>query len=418
MNDPISEIIEAPAPAWKSARAPHLLQVRARAKGASIRPRLPYLILSLASILAALGLASCNRLPKTNADAAKPGEVKVEEIHGDEVVAVDHPEQFRLVVVEQRRTMDDLHVTGVVAPDINRSVPVLSLAGGRAVDIRVRLGDEVGKGQPLLVINSPDVTQAFSDYQKSQSDLVLAQQQLERAQDLYAKGALAKQDLENAQNAAQKAKVDVNTTVERLHVLGADLNHPSPLITLRAPISGTIVEQNVTSGTGVRSLDNSPNLFTIADLSEVWVLCDVYENDLPRVRLGDSAEVRLNAFSDRIFRGRVGNISQVLDPATRSAKVRLELSNSNHVMRAGMFATAIFRSQAEMLRPIVPATAVMRLHDKDWVFSPLDGNKFRRREVQAGPVSADGYQVIAGGLSVGDKVVANALQFSSAAGME
>jgi cobalt-zinc-cadmium efflux system membrane fusion protein len=333
-------------------------------------------------------------------------------------VQVEHPEQFVLATVEQRPMVDELHVTGAVTPDVSRAVPVLSLAGGRAVDIRAKLGDVVTKGQVLLVINSPDVSQAFSDYQKAQSEEAFARQQLARSQDLYDKGAMAQQELEAAKNTEQKAQVDVHTAQQHIAVLGADLSNPSPLVSIRAPISGSIVEQNVTGGAGVRSLDNSPNLFTIADLSEVWVLCDVFENDLHRVRLGDRAEVRLNAFPDHVFAGRVGNISTVLDPAMRTAKVRLELANRGGLMRAGMFATATFRSRTAHLQVTVPATAMMRLHDKDWVFVPLEGNRFRRLEVQAGPVSSAGYQVILSGLAAGGKVVANALQFASAAGME
>jgi cobalt-zinc-cadmium efflux system membrane fusion protein len=346
------------------------------------------------------------------------GEVTVEEIHSDGILQVQRPEQFLLATVEQRPAMDELHVTGVVTPDVNRAVSVLSLAGGRAVDIRTKLGDQVTKGQVLLVIDSPDVSQAFADYQKFQADEVFARQQLTRAQDLFDKGAMARHDLDAAENAEEKAQVDVRSARQHIAVLGADLSNPSPLVAIKAPISGAIVEQNVTSGTGVRSLDNSPNLFTIADLSKVWVLCDVYENDLHRVRLGDSAEVRLNAFPDRVFHGRVGNISTVLDPATRSAKVRLELSNPGGLMRTGMFATASFRSLTEQLRTMVPSTAILRLHDKDWVFVPVGGNRFRRVEVQAGAVSSGGFQVIENGLSKGEQVVANALQFSSAAAME
>jgi cobalt-zinc-cadmium efflux system membrane fusion protein len=363
-------------------------------------------------------LTGCNRQTGGDAAGAGPGDVKIEEIHGDGAVRVDHPEQFLLATVEQRPTLDELNVTGVIAPDVNRSVPVLSLAGGRAVDIRVKLGDQVTKGQELLVINSPDVSQAFSDYQKFQADEAFAQQQLARAQDLYDKGAMAQQELEAAKNAEQKAQVDVRTAKQRITVLGADPSNPTPLVSIRAPISGSIVEQNVTSGTGVRSMDNSANLFTIADLSEVWVLCDVYENNLHRVQLGDPAEVRLNAFPDRTFAGRVGNISTVLDPSTRAAKVRLEIANPAGLMRTGMFATAAFRSRTAQLRPMVPTTAILRLHDKDWVFVPLGGNRFRRLEVQAGPASSGGFQVIMGSLTAGGKVVANALQFASAAGME
>jgi cobalt-zinc-cadmium efflux system membrane fusion protein len=344
--------------------------------------------------------------------------VKVEEIHGDGTVQVDHPEHFLLATVEQRPVVDELHVTGAVTPDVNRSVPVLSLAGGRAVEIHAKLGDQVTQGQILLVINSPDISQAFSDYQKAQADEAFARQQLARAQDLYDKGAIAQQELEAAKNTEQKAQVDVRTAQQHIAVLGSDLNNPSPLVSVRAPISGSIVEQNVTSGTGVRSMDNSPNLFTIADLSQIWVLCDVYENDLHRVRLGDPAEVRLNAFPDRVFTGRVGNISTVLDPSTRTAKVRLELANPGGLMRTGMFATATFRARTKQLQPTIPTTAVMRLHDKDWVFVPLGGTHFRRLEVQTGPVVSGGYQVVLSGLTTGGKVVANALQFSSAAGME
>jgi cobalt-zinc-cadmium efflux system membrane fusion protein len=369
-------------------------------------------------MIATAALTGCNHPTSADAGGAGPGEAQVEEIHGDGDVQVEHPEEFLLATVEQRPTLDELHVTGVVAPDVNRAVPVLSLAGGRAVDIRVKLGDEVTKGQVLLVINSPDVSQAFADYDKFQADEAFARQQLTRAQDLYDKGAIAQQDLEAAKNTELKAQVDVRTARQHIAVLGADLSNPSPLVSIRAPISGSIVEQNVTSGTGVRSLDNSPNLFTIADLSQVWVLCDVYENDLHRVHLGDSAEVRLNAFPDRALTGRVGNISTVLDPSTRTAKVRLELANPGGLMRTGMFATATFHSRTEQLRPMVPTTAIMRLHDKDWVFVPLGGKRFRRLEVQTGPVSPGGFQVILSGLAEGGKVVTNALQFASAAGME
>jgi len=345
-------------------------------------------------------------------------QVTVEKAPDPSVIEVQHPEQFPVVTVQQRAGAQELLVNGAVAPDVNRSVPVLSLAGGRAVEIRVKLGDDVKKGQVLLEIDSPDVAAAFSDYQKFQTDELLARKQLDRAQLLYSKGAIAQKDLEEAEDTEQKTRVDVQTAVQRLKVLGADVNHPTPIVPVRAPISGTIVEQNTTGGTGVRSLDNSPNLFTIADLSHVWVLCDVYENLLPQVHVGDFAEVRLAAYPDRPLRGRVGNISRVLDPSTRTAKVRLELDNPDRLMRAGMFVTAVFRSQQQQLRPVVPATAVLRLHDKDWVFRPEGGNRFRRTEIRAGGTTSDGMRLVFAGLSAGDKVVSNALQFAGAAEAE
>ncbi len=227
-------------------------------------------------------------------------------------------------------------------------------------------------------------------------------------------GAIAAKDLETAQDLEDKAKVDVQTAEQHVRVLGGDPAHPSPLIDLRAPVSGTIVEQNVAGFEGVKSLDNTPNLFTIADLCQVWVVCDVYENDLGDVHLGDSAEIRLNAFPDSMFRGKVADISRVLDPNTRSAKVRIVLPNQRRLAAAGMFAVAKFRSRKMSERVVVPATAIMRLQDKDWVFRKEGGNKFRRMVVQAAGVAPDGMQEIREGVKPGDEIVTNALEFSSA----
>jgi len=365
--------------------------------------------------LSALGLfslcAGCgdraNSAPKNDPPASA-------ETHDQNIVTVDHPEQFSLVEVENRQVVEELHMNGVVAPDVNRTVPVLSLGAGRAVEVFVRLGDDVKKGQVLLRISSPDLSSAFSDYQKFQADEVLARKQLDRSKMLYDKGAIAAKDLEAAQDAEDKAKVDLKTAGDRVRILGGDPASPSTILDVKAPISGTIVEQNVTAGAAVKSTDNSPNLFTVANLGRVWVLCDVYEDALTRVQLGDIAEVRLNALPDRVFRGQVGNISRVLDPNTRTAKVRVELENVDRVFRAGMFVTATIRSRKGTPRAVVPATAVMRMHDKDWVFMPAGGNKFRRTEVQLGPVLKDGTQQVLAGLELHDKVVEKALQFSNA----
>jgi cobalt-zinc-cadmium efflux system membrane fusion protein len=196
--------------------------------------------------------------------------------------------------------------------------------------------------------------------------------------------------------------------------LGGDPAYPSSLIKLRAPISGSIVEQNISGFEGIKSLDNSPNLFTIADLSRVWVLCDVYENDLGEVRLGDSAEIRLNAYPDKTYHGTVADISRVLDPATRSAKVRIVLPNRDGSLRPGMFAVATFRSRKSQSRIVVSSTAIIRLQDKDWVFRKEGPQQFRRVEVHARGGGSDGVQQIQDGLNAGQVVVANALEFSSA----
>ena len=330
-----------------------------------------------------------------------------------DVFSVDHPELFKRAKAETRELATELTANGTVTPDVNRTIHVTSLGGGRVVDLKVKLGDSVKKGQTLLVISSPDLAAAMSDYQKAVADEVLSRKALERAQLLYDKGAIAAKDLEAAQDLEDKAKVDVATTEQHVRVLGADPAHPSPLIDLRAPVTGTIVEQNVSGFEGVKSLDNTPNLFTIADLNEVWVVCDVFENDLGEVHLGDSADIRLNAFGDRMFRGTVVDISRVLDPNTRSAKVRIVLPNGNGALRPGMFAVAKLRSRKKTERVVVPATAIMRLHDKDWVFRKEGDRNFRRVVVQADGLAPDGMQEIREGVKPGEEVVANALEFST-----
>ena len=354
-------------------------------------------------------------LPACSKTKAEPAAGKVVETNTDpNVFTMQNPEQFPLTTVEVRKVSDEIHVNGVIAPDVNRSVPVVSLGGGRVVEIKAKLGDYVQKGQVLLLINSPDLSSAFSDYQKFKADEQLADKQLARAKLLYDKGAIALADLENAEDVQTKATTDLNTAIQRVHVLGSDVNNPSPLLPLRAPISGVIVDQQITGGTGVRSLDNQPALFTIADLSVVWVLCDVYQDMLPRVHVGDIAEINVNGYTET-FPGKVINIGQVMDPTTRAAKVRIELPNPHGIMRAGMFVTATFQGRQPVDRVVVPASAVVHLHDKDWVFLPAGENRFRRVAVQLGQGEKDGQQQIISGLKPGDQVVTNALQFSSAA---
>jgi len=327
---------------------------------------------------------------------------------------VEHPELFQLAEVGIRELPTLLNANGSVTPDVNSTIHVTSQGSGRVVALNVRLGDFVKKGKVLLSIRSADLSGAFSDYQKAAADERLSKKALDRAQLLYSHGALAEKDLQQAEDTEEKAQVDVRNGEQHLRILGGDPANPSSLIELRAPVSGTIVEQNISGFEGIKSLDNSPNLFTIADLTQVWVLCDVYENDLGDVHLGDAAEIRLNAYPDKTYHGRVTDISRVLDPNTRSAKVRIVLPNGDGSLRPGMFAVATFRSRKSQARLVIPATAVIRLQDRDWVFRKDGPQQFRRVEVHTGGQASDQMQEIRDGLKPGEQVVAHALEFSSA----
>jgi membrane fusion protein, heavy metal efflux system len=347
-----------------------------------------------------------------DANSGAPPPLKVEQVGDPNVFQVDHPDQFPLVAAVEHFATPQLRVTGVVSPDISRNVPVISIATGRVVEIAARLGDTVKKGQLLLRVQSSDIAGAFSDYQKAVADEQLTRTQLERAQLLYDKGAISLNDFQVAQDTDVKAKVDVKTTAEKLRVLGnSNLDQPTGIVEIRAPVSGVITDQQVTNAAGVAGL-GSPNPFTISDLTYVWILCDVYENDLSSVRLGQNADIRLNAYPDKNFSGVISNIGPILDPNIRTAKVRLEVSNPG-LMRPGMFVTATFHGESKARRAAVPATAILHLHDRDWVYVPTKDKKFRRVEVKGGDMLPGDMQEIVSGLAPGDQVVSNALEFQN-----
>jgi len=181
-----------------------------------------------------------------------------------------------------------------------------------------------------------------------------------------------------------------------------------------APISGVIIGQNVTNAAAVGvTLSGTATAFTIADLSTVWILCDVYENDIPKITLGQSAQIRLVAYPDRVLTGRVSDIGPVLDPSIRTAKVRIEIPNPG-ILKLGMFVTATFESRTKEAHAVVPAPAVLHLHDRDWVFIPAGNKQFKRVEVHPGNMLAGDRQEVLDGIRPGQQVVTNALLLETA----
>ena len=362
------------------------------------------------TLAAALGLpllllVSCTGKEDPKAEA--PPKATVEPDLDSNNFKVDHSDQFPLVTAVEHKAAPALNVTGVVQPDIARAVPVISLAAGRVVEIKARLGDPVKKGQLLLRVRSNDVAGAYQLYLKAVNEGRLAGQQLDRAQLLYDKGAIAQSALEAAQATATDAKVDLDTATEQLHLLGIDKDHPSGIVDVVAPISGVITDQQVTTASGVQGL-SGPNPFTISALSYVWIVCDVYENDLDAVRVGESADIHLNAYPGKVFKGRVDNILPTLDPAMHTAKVRIEVSNPG-LMRIGMFVTATFYGKQPEVHAVIPAAAILHLHDREWVYAPIGQGHFKRLEIVTGGMLPGNMQEVLSGLKPGDQVVSNAL---------
>jgi cobalt-zinc-cadmium efflux system membrane fusion protein len=324
---------------------------------------------------------------------------------------VDHPERFPLVTAGERTAAPELNVTGVVNPDVSRQVPVPSLATGRIVEIDARLGDEVTKGQLLFKVRSPDMANAFSNYRQAVKNEELTKVQLIRANTLLEHGAIPKSAQEVAQNAEDDNIVVLETAKEQLGLLGADPDHPTGIVLVFAPVSGTITDQEITDQSAVQSY-TAPNPFTISDLSHVWVICDVWENNMAQVHLGEYADIHLVAYPDRVLKARISNILPIIDPAIRTAKVRLQVENPG-LMRIGMFVTATFHGETMEKRATVPASAILHLHDRQWVYTPLGNGRFRREEVNAGNMLPDNLQEIVSGIKPGDQVISNALVFQS-----
>jgi cobalt-zinc-cadmium efflux system membrane fusion protein len=362
---------------------------------------------------AALSLVNCGQTVKADPKAEAPPAVQVEEAGDPSVVKVDHPQQFAVVTAAPYNAAPELNVTGTVNPDVSRNVPVISLAAGRVIEVRAKLGDTVTKGQLLMRVQSADISGAFSDYRQAVADEVLARAQLARASTLLDAGAMAQKDYEVAVDADAKAKVTVETAEEHLRLLGADKDHPTAIIDVFAPVSGVITDQQVTAASGVQGLA-STNPFTISDLSHVWIVCDVYENDLKNVLLGESVSVKLNAYPDRVISGRISNIGPILDPTIRAAKVRIEVDNPG-ILRVGMFATATFHGETKERHAAIPATSILHLHDRDWVYMPAESNTFRRVEVTSGKMLPSSMQEVLSGVAPGDRVVQNALVLQNTA---
>ena len=369
-------------------------------------------------MVALAGLQGCHS-SEANREAAEapPTTPAVVDASTDNSLHVSQPQRFPLAAVVARSVFDTLNVTGVVQPDVSREVPVLSIANGRVTALHVGLGNTVRKGQLVMDVQSPDVAQAFLSYQTALANEQLAKTTLTRDQLLYDKGAIAQSLLQIAENGEADARAAQTAAEQELRILGVNKDHPSDTVHVYAPISGIIVSQNTTAaGAAGISFAGSAGSLTIADLSHVWVVCDVYENDLANVHLGEGADIRLNAYPDKVRTGTISDIGAILDPSLRTAKVRIQVQNPDTLLHIGMFATATFHGARAHDALTVPGTAVLHLHDRDYVYLPAGTGDYRRVVIRSGQALPGGAVEVLSGLSAGQQVVSNALELQNTAG--
>jgi cobalt-zinc-cadmium efflux system membrane fusion protein len=307
-----------------------------------------------------------------------------------------------------------LSTTGRVTFSDAKVSHIFSPVTGRVTSLLAPVGQRVGRGQALAIIQSPDVGTAVSDLQKAEADLAAAQRDYERQKELYDSHAAAQRDFEAAQSVYRKAKAERDRAAQKSGLLHSSTSGSSQQqYVLRSPIDGSVVARNVSPGMEVQgqySGGTAPELFTVGNLDSVWVLADLFEVDLPRVKIGVPATVTVVSYPNRQFAGRVDWISGSLDPATRTAKVRCTIGNGERLLLPEMYATVSIATDTQQ-KLAVPRTAVVRLGDQMVAFvdrgaSPI-GERFERRIIAVDETEAGDYVPVLQGLVRGEKVVSS-----------
>jgi membrane fusion protein, heavy metal efflux system len=319
-----------------------------------------------------------------------------------EYIATD-AKGIQTVTVKSSAVPDYLVLPAHIEADPTRVVHVFPPAGGRIVEMKVRPSDHVEKGQLLALLDSNDLSRAVADYHKAKVDAEVKQQALTRAQDLLAHHAIAEKDYQQAQGDAKIAQAEMDATAQLIRVFGMDPDHASTELRVVAPRSGVVLDIGAASGEYSKSLDAPQPLCTIADISTVWALGDIYERDFAGLKMGEEAQVTLDAYPDQRWPGRVGVLSDAVDPITRTLHLRVVLANPGGRIKPAMFGSIrVLRSSSTGI--LVPASAVIREGSEAHVFVSKGNGRFERRIVKLGR-ALDGSIEILSGINQGDSIV-------------
>lgn len=318
-------------------------------------------------------------------------------------------EFVKIEAVEESDAATVVSLTGRVTFDEEHTQRVASPIDGRAIAILARPGDHARAGQALVELSSPTVGQVQADAQKADQDLAVAQKAVDRVRKLRADGAISDKEVAQAEADFKKAKSDVARAAAQLKALGLSATDPAVSIALRAQINGTVVERNVLVGQEVRA-DAAQPLFTVSSLDTVWVLADVYEQDLGLVQNGASVDVRVPAYPGEAFPGHVGHIGEVVDPSSRTVKIRCVIPNPGQRLKPEMFAKIDLKNTGGKKVIVIPSRAVVSDGDKSKVIIAAGGNVFGVRAVDVGP-EVEGRVRVLRGLQAGEKIVTDGALF-------
>ena len=360
-----------------------------------------------------LALVGCESSPNSPTYAKNSGDPALFSIPQDQMSHV------QVLEVQPTTLTRTLRLTGTVAYNAFRTTPVIAQVSGPVSRIAVVPGQRVKQGQPMLYVASPDYSQLRSNYLKAKDAYALAQKAEARAKDLYQHHAIAEQALEQAESAEVQAGGDLVSAQAALKVLG--ITDPDALVQapptfevpVKAPIGGEVVEQNVAVGQLIQP--GSTQCFMLSDTSNVWVLVNVYQNDLPFVRVGDAVSIHTDAYP-QVFRGRISYVAASLDPATRTLQARIETANPGEKLKKDMYVTATVSAGKISQAIVLPDAAVLRDNENQpFVYVETSQNQFGRRAVTIGE-SVNGQTEITSGVKTGDHVIGNGslfLQFAN-----
>ncbi len=348
----------------------------------------------------AIALAGCGPAAKTQQQAPAPGRSN----DGQDIEYVSSDAQGIQTMILQKTSIPDyLELPAHIEADPTRVVHVYPPAGGRIVEMKVRPWDWVEKEQTLALIESSDLSRAVADYHKALADYQVKEEQRKRSEDLLAHHAIAVKDYQQAQADAASAQAEREATGDRIRAFGMDPAVASAELRVTAPRSGVILDVGAAPGEFSNALAAPQPLCTIADLSTIWAVGDIYEKDLMAARAGEPAEVTMNAYPGQRWNGRVSVISDAVDPNTRTLRVRVALANPGTRLKPSMFgAIRLLRSSAEGL--LVPASAVIREGNAASIFVSAGRDRFERRGVTLGR-TLDGSLEITSGVKAGDTIV-------------
>lgn len=298
---------------------------------------------------------------------------------------------------------DELKLSGEINFNDNKVVKVFPFSSGQALQVFVSLGDRVQKGQRLAIIKSADIAGSYSDLSSANNDLTIASRQLDNQESLYKNGIASERDYLEAKENYQKALSQTNKIKEQIAINGKGNTKADGTYEVKAPISGYIVEKKLSQGAFIRA-DNTENLFTIGDITEVWVWANVYESDISKVKEGYTANVTTLAYPGKIYDGIVDKVSQVLDPVTKVMKIRVKLPNLNYELKPEMFANILIQNKEGRKAITIPAAALVSDNGKNFVIIYKSKCNLQLQEVQLIKIVQD-KAYISSGLNLGDKVI-------------